>query len=200
LILKLIMGYCEIESKDYMIIAGYGLRCVRPSGDLDIGVNKEGFEKIKKKKVGELGVAKISGHERVFIKIPEIDEEAEIEIFELENRGFPIDDFSLVNLRKKRGFEMDEYGNQYFNVMTLADFYSTVGKREGKYYMGEFEIKKERLEKNISHLTLLHEHLKKCGAGELTSEEMEVCECLKSKKNKKLGYLKGKIEYLKELL
>ena len=202
LVLKLIMGYCGVGQKDYMILAGYGLKCIRPTTDIDVGVKKGAFDKIKKKKIGEMSIAKIGQQsridQRIVIKIPEIDKDAEIEIFEHQSHGFPLGRFSITNLSKKNSFTKDEYGNQYYNVQTLADFYSCVKKRNDEYYWGELDIKKERFEKNLKHLTLLYEHLQKCKNGDLSSEELEVCDCLGHKND--LKYLKNRIDYLKSLL
>jgi hypothetical protein len=40
------------------------------------------------------------------------------------------------------------------------DLYSDVEKKDGKYYIGDFTISKERIEKNINHLKTILQNRK----------------------------------------
>lgn len=158
-ILSLIMKSLNITNQDYMIIAGYCLHKIREIGDLDVVVNKSAYKKLKKSKLLSVSKAKITGDERLYIKFPEIDEEAEIEFFpKKETEGFPSNEFSLQNMQKNNNLDYDEYSNPYYNLESCIKQYSDVNKKDGKFIISSnFEISKDRVLKNISHLEKIKE-------------------------------------------
>lgn len=195
-ILSELMRCLGISSNEYMIIAGYSLKCVREITDIDVGVNKRGFEILKKEKIGSLQKAKISGHEKILIPLEKLGEGAEIEFFELEDRGFPISNYSLPNLLKENKLIKDEYGNNYFNLETTINFYSLVKKINNKFMVGDYEINLDRLNKNINHLQLLSDHLQTCQQNGSTA----ICQCLQyNNLDSTIKYLDSKLKYLKEM-
>lgn len=153
-ILSLIMKTLKIPNSEYMVIAGYCLNQMREVGDLDVIVSISAYKKLKESNIVEVSVSKISKDERLFIKFPTIDEEAEIEFFgKKKSEGFPSNKFSLKKLQKENKLDYDNYGNPYYNLETCIELYSDVKKQDGKFIIsGKFEISIERVMKNISHL------------------------------------------------
>ncbi len=153
-ILKQIMDKFKITKKQYMVIAGYCLHKYKDVTDLDI-VIQEGapYNKLRKSGLFDVDTAKISGDERLVLKLANIDKDAEMEFFPKSRKiGFPSNYYSLANLQSKKLLDYDEYGNPYFNEITCVKQYSDVTYNNGIYYMNEYKISKERVEKNISHL------------------------------------------------
>lgn len=176
-ILRNIILQADLNENDYAIFAGYGLRNIREVTDLDVAVSKSGFQKLKKLDYLRKGKAKINNTVRLFLDLPFIGKDASIEFFELENKGFPSNKFSLRNLQKHNYLTKDIFNNPYINLLCVIDLYSNVKIANNKIYVGDnYEISLERLEKNISHLNIL---LKK------------------QKKHHKI--IKEKIKYLEEL-
>jgi len=157
LILSVLMKTVEINTDEYFIMAGYGLRGLKEIGDLDVGVNRKSFQILKQYLPSS--TAKISKTERIVLKLNKL--KTEIEFFELENKGFPSNKYSLKNLLKNKNLITDPFGNYYFNARTLADFYSEVKLIDGVYYVGDYEVSKDRIVKNINQLTLLYNGSKK---------------------------------------
>lgn len=158
LILNFIIKDARITRDDYAVIASYGMRDFREVGDLDVIVSIRGYQMIKDLGYINVGEAKISKTERLFIEFPSIDEDAEIEFFEREDEGFPNNDFSLTNLKKNKYLKLDFVGNPYLNTIALVNIYSVVEIRDGKIYNGNYEIDINRLNKNISHLRKILEN------------------------------------------
>lgn len=157
-VLKKIMDEFKITNKQYMVIAGYCLHKYKNVGDLDVVVEKGiPYDKLRNSGLFAIDSAKISGDERLVLKLPNIDDEAEIEFFpKMRNVGFPSNYYSLENLQSKKLLTRDNYGNPYFNEITCAKQYSDIKiGSDSKYYMCKFEIPKKRVEKNISHLKFI---------------------------------------------
>lgn len=156
--LSQIMKKYKIEKTEYMIIAGYGLRNYREVTDLDVAVSRNAYDTLKRSGKFEVDLAKISGTERLCLKLPTISEDAEIEFFELEDHGFPANTFSLRNMQEKNSLIDDLYKNPYMKSETVAQFYNVIMVDE-KLMNWDYEINKERLEKNITHLKLLQKNV-----------------------------------------
>ncbi len=179
-ILKSIMDNAKIEKEDYAIIAGYGLREFREVTDIDVSVSKAALKKLKKLNYLKVGKAKLSDNERLFIELPYIGHDAEIEIFEAENKGFPSDKFSLRNLQKNKYLTEDSFGNPYINLKCVIELYSDVKIINNKIYVGDnYEISLDRLNKNISHLNILLSKQKKYN--KLIKEKINFLEEIKKK-------------------
>jgi hypothetical protein len=157
-ILKKIMNEFKITKEQYMVIAGYCLHKYKEVTDLDIVIQKGiPYNKLRNSGLFEIDIAKISGDERLVLKLARIDKDAEIEFFpKLRKIGFPSNYYSLKNLQLKKLLSYDDYDNPYFNEITCAKLYSNIiRKNDNKYYTYEYEISKERVEKNISHLKFI---------------------------------------------
>ena len=164
-ILSIIMKDYLIDQKEYMIIASYCLKEYREVSDLDVMITPNSYNMLKKhllsSGIGVVSIAKISKDERIVISLPTISNDAEIEIFAKEEHlGFPSNKYALKRLRNKRLLDIDKYGNQYLNIDMCIDLYSDVKKIDDKYYIGNFTITKERVHKNINHLTKILENRK----------------------------------------
>ena len=161
-ILSEIMKKLKINNMDYMIIASYCLHKYRTITDLDVIVDANtAYPLLKNSGIFEVSIAKISGDERLVLKIPEIDIDAEIEIFPKErNVGFPTEYYSLNNLHLNNLLLYDEYGNPYYNEITCILQYSDISYKDDKYYVGEYEISPQRVRKNISQLEFIKNNTK----------------------------------------
>ena len=165
--LKILMEEHEIPKIEYAIIAGYGLKDYREISDLDVILSKSAYTKLKRNRKNngiKIGSAGISKDEKLYLNVPEIDalnlkSIVEIEFFEREQTGFPSEEFSLRNLQKNGGLIEDEYENPYLSLETLVKYYTVHQDNKGKLWNGDYEINKERLEKNLSHLKLLYQNL-----------------------------------------
>ncbi len=179
-ILRNIITSNNIEIADYAIISGYGLKQFREVTDIDVAVSKSCFEKLRKINYLKFGKTKISNTDRLFLELPFIGDGAEIEFFELENKGFPSNRFSLKNLQKNKYLTKDNFGNPYINLKCVIDLYSDVKFDKNKIYVGDnYEISLERLEKNISHLNILLTKQKKYN--KLIKEKISFLEDIKKK-------------------
>ena len=150
--------------------------------DLDINVQKgKPYNKLRNSGLFMIDTAKISKDERLVLKLVNIDDNAEIEIFPTSIKiGFPSNYYSLKNLQSKNLLSYDDYGNPYFNEITCIKQYSDISKNDdGTFYINTYKISRERVEKNISHLKKIF----------LNTTD---------KKNKK--YCKKKISFLENLL
>ena len=156
-ILSEIMKNLKINVTDYMIIASYCLHKYRNITDLDVIVDANtAYPLLKNSGLFEVSVAKISGDERLVLKIPEIDINAEIEIFPKErNVGFPSEYYSLENLNNLNLLIFDEYGNPYYDEITCINQYGDILFKNNKFYTGEYEISLDRVIKNIKHLEII---------------------------------------------
>ena len=172
-ILKWIMKRNGISKTEYFIIAGYGLRDYREVTDIDVAVSKQAYNKLRQGGQLKVGMAKISKTERLYLELPEIDSDAEIEIFELENKGFPSNKFSLRNMQKHDYLIEDLYGNPYMKPKAVAMFYN-VKLVNGKLMNSDYEISKERLEKNIRHLKLLQDNIPSLDIGKQIRKMEEI--------------------------
>lgn len=154
-ILKKIMNEFEIKNNEYMIIAGYCLHKYRDVGDLDV-IIEEGkpYNKLRDSGLFKIDIAKISNDERLVLKLYNIDNEAEIEIFPKSRKiGFPSNYYSLENLQSKKLLKLDDHGNPYYNEKTCIKQYSDIKlNNEGEYYSGNFKISEQRVEKNLLQL------------------------------------------------
>ena len=172
-VLKFIMDKLKITNKQYMVIAGYCLHKYKDVTDLDVVVQKgkTAYNKLRDSGLCKIDIAKISKDERLVLTLDSIDKDAEIEFFPKSRKiGFPSNYYSLDNLQSKKLLDYDDYGNPYFNEITCIDQYSGITLNNGTYFMEKYEVSKERVEKNISHLKHIMEntHNKKtktyCGA------------------------------------
>ena len=156
------MKSLNISNDNYMVIAGYCLNKMREVGDLDVIVSLEAYRKLKNSNLLKVSVSKISKDERLFIKFPSIDDEAEIEFFgKKKTEGFPSNKFSLKNMQKNNKLDFDKYDNPYYNLQSCVEQYSDVIKKDGKFVLSSnFEIPKERVIKNISHLEKIKDFTK----------------------------------------
>ncbi len=179
--LRIVIEEHEIQNTEYAIIAGYCLKDYRDVNDLDVILSKSAYIKLKRnrKQNGiKIGSAGISNDEKLYLKVPEIDllnleSIVEIEFFERELTGFPSKEFSLRNLQNTDSLIEDEYGNPYLNPKTLVKYYTVRKDNKGKFWNGDHEIKKERLEKNLGHLKLLFENVPNLKDLKSTIEQME---------------------------
>lgn len=168
----------HVNNTDYAIIAGYAVGQItgRVVTDLDVIVNKKAYailSNITDNKNLHESTTAISNTKKV-----QLDTEfGEIEFFERENTGFPSDAFSLTNLHKNDMLSYDKFGNPYLNEMATIEHYANIKKDGDKYILGDYNVNKERVEKNINHLTAIYNVNKK-----------------------KTDDLAKKIEFLKELL
>lgn len=156
-IISVIMKKLKINVTDYVIIASYCLHKYRNISDLDVVVDIEtAYPLLKNSGLFEVSTAKISGDERLILKIPEIDTNAEIEIFPKErNIGFPTEYYSLNNLHLNNLLIFDEFGNPYYDEITCIKQYSDILFKDNKFYIGEYEISLDRVIKNIKHLEII---------------------------------------------
>ncbi|MBM3931265.1 MAG: hypothetical protein FJ336_08355 [Sphingomonadales bacterium] len=154
-VLKKIMDKLGLTDKQYVIIAGYCLNKYKDVTDLDVIVQKgKPYNKLRNSGLFMIDTARISKDERLVLKLINIDENAEIEIFpKRKNIGFPSNYYSLENLQLENLLSYDNYGNPYFNELTCIKQYSDISKNDdGTFYMNTYKISRERVEKNISHL------------------------------------------------
>lgn len=156
-ILSEIMKDIKINNDEYVIIASYCLKDMREISDLDVVVLDSAYSKLKDNNIGVVDTAKISTTERVSLRFPDLETETsgiiEIEFFpKAIDAGFPSDEYSLKALHEDKKIQYDDYGNPYYDIMTCIDQYSCISKKDDKYYMGDYEIDRKRIEKNISHL------------------------------------------------
>lgn len=150
LYLKLLCLRYGIESRAYVIIAGYCLRIYgREVGDIDVVMNNRAFDILKKARVGEY---KVKGVENLFIKLIH---GLEVEIYKCEDSGFPSNDFSVKNLHNNDMVDSDKYFNPFLNEMALINYYSDAKKIEGKYHVGDQVFSEGKIRKNIGHLDLI---------------------------------------------
>lgn len=158
-ILSDIMKKHNIQNDQYVIIASYCLHKYREIGDLDVVVDASVYNRLRDSNMFEISTAAISKDERLVLKLPMIDEDAEIEIFPKERHiGFPSNDYSLDSLHNNNMLLYDANGNPYFNEKTCIDLYSSITVNDGNYYTYNFKIKRDRVIKNISHLTLIRDN------------------------------------------
>jgi hypothetical protein len=156
LILSIIMKNNNIPNAEYVIISGYALREVREVTDLDVAVSKKAYKILKKSKIFQMGKSKINNNERLFLDLSHLGENAEIEIFEVENHGFPDDRFTVRNIHKNKYIILDPFGNPYLNAKGASNLYGDAKLIDNKIIIGDdIEINKERLIKNITQLKLL---------------------------------------------
>lgn len=184
---EIMSRYC-IQKNEYMIIASYGLKCVREISDLDVGISKRGFGILKEIYKDNIKNENLSNDESIVIYLPDFGENAEIEIFELETRGFPTDKYSLPQLLEHGKLIKDKFGNNYLNVETIVSFYSDISRLDEKIYNGNYPINTERLEKNIAHLKLLCKHL---------NTKTKSCSCSPFMNDSFIKCLKLKLVYLR---
>lgn len=154
-VLKKIMDKLKITNKQYIIIAGYCLHKYKNVTDFDVIVQEgKAYNKLRNSGLFIVDTAKISKDERLVLKLSNIDEDAEIEIFSKSKKiGFPSNYYSLENLQSKNLLSYDDYGNPYFNELTCIKYYSNISKNDdGTFYVDSYKIPRERVEKNISHL------------------------------------------------
>ena len=155
-VLKKIMDKLKITTKQYMIIAGYCLHKYKDVTDLDVVVQKgkKAYNKLRDSGLCKIDIAKISKDERLILALKNIDENAEIEFFPKARKiGFPSNYYSLENLQSKKLLDYDDYGNPYFNEITCINQYSNITRdTDGSYFLEKYQVSKERVEKNISHL------------------------------------------------
>lgn len=157
-LLKKIMKKFKITKKQYMIIAGYCLHKYKNVTDLDIIIEKGiPYNKLRNSGLFTIDTAKISKDERLVLNLKNINENAEMEFFpKSRKKGFPSNYYSLENLQSKKLLNYDEFGNPYYNEITCAKQYSHIKiSNNGKFYTYKYEISKERIEKNILHLTFI---------------------------------------------
>ena len=148
--LKRIMNECSIQNSQYMVIAGYCLHKYKTVGDLDVIVEEgEPYNKLKNSGLFEISLAKISNDERLVLKLTDIDDEAEIEIFpKSRSTGFPSNYYSLNNLQDNNLLICDDYGNPYYGESTSIKQYC-------EYQVGNVTLPKPRIEKNLLHLKII---------------------------------------------
>ena len=163
-ILRLLILDHGIKDNEYMIMASYCMKDFRAVTDLDVVVLKPAYQKIKNKGVGSISQAKMSGNERILLSFENIlGEGAEIELFpKNKNQGFPTSKQSLGYLHKHNQLIKDEFGNPYYSPKACAEQYSDIiyDLKTEKYMFGPYEISKERVKKNINHLTLMLKNFK----------------------------------------
>jgi|SRR5579872_7331877 len=147
--LKEILTFANVEKNDYAIIAGYCLYQMRDVGDIDVIVSKNAFEKLETLDILKKGIATLDGVKKLYIEFEDIGNNAEIEFFEKENKGFPDDRFSLRNMQVKNMLVDDDYGNCMIAPLYLLEFYSNID---------HIRSNKARILKNIGHLNLIKEH------------------------------------------
>lgn len=159
-ILSMIMQSLDIGQNEYMIMSSYCLHHIRPVTDLDVIVTTSAYLKLKSSGIFEESIAKISGDERIWINFPELGPESSIEFFpKEENIGFPSDEFSLNALQTNNKLVYDEYSNPYFNIETCVKLYSSINKKNNKFYSSDkYEITESRVRKNIDLLRLISDY------------------------------------------
>ena len=137
-ILKLIIDVCDIDQSKYFILGSYALREHRTISDLDLNMDFDEFEKLSKSGLGE--VQPYNEQIRWFYDMTkeyqEVDPNANdfsIEIFKKHPyEGFPNEKFSLGYLQKHNGLDTDKYGHPFFNLKTLLDWKTTMGRDKDK--------------------------------------------------------------------
>ena len=156
-ILKLLINYCDINNKKYMIIGSYSIRNYREINDLDMNMEENEWDKLNKLVNMGLGIMKIYNNQhRFFFDMTEeykkIDPNANdfsIEIFRKEmSVGFPNDTFSIEYLIKNKGLDKDDNKHLYFNKKTLLRWKKTMNRV-----------------KDIKDIELLETLIKKCPKG-----------------------------------
>lgn len=127
LVLSMIIQFCEIDQSKYHILASYGIRAIKQVGDLDINMDSHEWKKLERSGMGKAGI--YNGQMRYFIEIPEISDDAEMEIFSKKpSEGFPNSDFSHSKLEDK--FMIDQFGHNYYHVDTLIKWKEIVHREK----------------------------------------------------------------------
>jgi hypothetical protein len=146
-------------------MSSYCLHQIRSVTDLDVIATPDAYLKLQSSGLFKEHIAKISGDARLLIEFPKLGSEEpipSIEIFSKDiNSGFPSDEFSLGALQATNKLVYDEFSNPYFDPETCVKLYSSVNKRDGKFYASDrYEIPESRVRKNINLLKLIGEHHK----------------------------------------
>ena len=159
-ILSIIMHSLEIGADKYMIMSSYCLHKIRPITDLDVIVTPDAYSKLQQSGLFKEDIAKISKDTRLLIEFPKLGTDASIEIFPKNiDTGFPSDEFSLLALQTTNKLAYDKYSNPYFDPETCVRLYSSVNKRDGKFYASDrYEISESRVRKNIDLLRFIADH------------------------------------------
>jgi len=113
LLLNFIIKDAKLTTDDYIIFAGYGLYKFRLVTDLDVMVSKNGFKKLKALTYIKNDMAKLSKTKKLYIKFPSLGNDTEIEFFELENKGFQNNNFSLRSLQAGKHVTFNSFNNPY---------------------------------------------------------------------------------------
>lgn len=175
-ILKLLINYCNINNKKYMIIGSYSIRDYREINDLDMNMEANEWNKLTKLVNMGLGIIEIYNNQyRYFFDMTEeykkIDPNANdfsIEIFKKEmSTGFPDDTFSIEYLIKNKGLDKDNNKHLFFNKETLLRWKKTMNRAKDQKDIELLEtlIKKfpKRMHKNDNKLKILFEQCIKYG-------------------------------------
>jgi len=155
------MARHSIPNSEYVIMAGYGVGQItgRQVTDLDVITSELAYNKLKAINDARLkiSVTELSQTEKIVMDTPY----GEIEFFEREMTGFPSNAYSLRNLQTQNRLAYDEFLNPYVDAQTTIEHYAEV-RIEGKQIIfGDgYIIKKERLEKNISHLKSIRDTMR----------------------------------------
>tara|TARA_R100001163_G_scaffold65718_1_gene64244 strand:- start:4979 stop:5608 length:630 start_codon:yes stop_codon:yes gene_type:complete len=117
LILSMIVNFCGIDQSKYHILASYGIRAIKQIGDLDINMEEKEWKKLEKSGMGKAGI--YNNQLRYFIELPEVSDDAEMEIFSKKTtEGFPDPSFSHKSLQPM--LLVDQFGHHYYHVDTLV--------------------------------------------------------------------------------
>lgn len=155
----------KISQSEYIIGFGYPVRRITGEvcDDLDVICSGKAWGILcqaaaEGKYELKIGKTKISDTNKILAQT----NYGEIEFFDRSDTGFPTDYFSFQNITQNNRYETDEYGNRCFDLETTIKLYSCVNKVGEAYVLGgKHTISRARLEKNIDHLTKIHEKIEK---------------------------------------
>ena len=120
---------CKIDTKKYYILGSFSLRKHRNINDLDINMDSLEFMKLEKAVQRGLGRLEFyNGQIRWIIDLTDeynqlnstYEKDFSIEAFmKSPDVGFPNNEFSLNNLKRLRGLDIDKNGHQYLSLKQL---------------------------------------------------------------------------------
>lgn len=140
-ILKLLVDFCKINKKSYMIIGSYCIREHREINDLDMNMLSKEWDKLKELEELGVGITETYNNQlRYFLDMTDEynkkypgTKDFSIEIFRKEaTEGFPNDNFSLAYLIKHKGLDKDENKHYFFNKKTLLKWKKTMNREKDK--------------------------------------------------------------------
>lgn len=132
------VSICKIDQSKYYILGSFAIREHRNIEDLDINLDKDEFMKLElavKKGLGHIEF--YNGQIRWFFDLTKEynklnsskEKDFSIEAFMKDPKhGYPNNKFSLSNLKKINGFEIDKNNHQFFSLPSLLKWKETMNR------------------------------------------------------------------------